>query len=70
MEFVSKYDMTFLSSVNAKYNKRFKTFDDYSLFIFELTNNEPDYYCKLEEDLKEYCKHQQERKNNYGKSKS
>ena len=69
MEFISKYNLTFLSSVNRKYNKRFRTFDEYSLYVFELTSNEIEYYYQLEEDLKEYCEYQQERKNTNGKSK-
>ena len=36
MEFISKYDITFISSVNRKYGKKFKTFDEYSLYLFEL----------------------------------
>lgn len=70
MEFISKYNLTFLSSVNKKYNKRFRTFDEYSLFIFELTKKELEYYYQLEEDLKEYCEYQQERKDKNGKPKN
>lgn len=70
MEFISKYNLTFLSSVNRKYNKRFRTFDEYSLYVFELTSNEIEYYYQLEEDLKEYCEYQQERKDKNGKSKN
>ena len=69
MEFISKYNLTFITSVNRKYNKKFRNFDEYSLYIFELTKNEIEYYYKLEEDLKEYCKYQQERKNINGKTK-
>ena len=69
MEYISKYNTTFILNVNRKYNKRFKTFDEYSLFLFELTNDELEYYYKLEEDIKEYCKYQQERKNKDGKTK-
>ena len=71
MEFVSNINITFVTSVNRKYNKKFRTFDEYSLFIFDLVdNNELEYYYLMEEDLKEYCKYQQERKNTYGKSKN
>ena len=70
MEFISKYDLSFIKNINRKYNKKFKTFDEYSLFLFELTKSEVDYYYKLEEDLKEYCDYQTERKYGNGKSKS
>lgn len=69
MEFISKYNLTFITSVNRKYNKKFRNFDEYSLYIFELTKNEIEYYYQLEEDLKEYCNYQQERKNINGKTK-
>lgn len=62
MEFISKYDMTFISNVNKKYNKKFKTFDEYALYLFELTQNELEYYYQLEEDIKRYSNYQQERK--------
>jgi len=81
MEFISKYDKSFIKNVNRKYNKKFKSFDEYSLFLYELTPDEEDcwvelgkkeenYYIKLEEDLKEYCDYQTERKYGNGKSKS
>ena len=70
MEFISKYNETFLTNVNRKYQKKFRTFDEYSLFLFELTEDELEYYYQLEEDIKEYCNNQQERKNKNGKSKS
>lgn len=70
MEFKSRYNMTFIISINRKYNRKFRTFDDYSLYLFELSKNEMEYYYKLEEDIKEYCNYQQERKNKDGKSKS
>ena len=70
MEFVSKYNLTFIKFINKKYDKKFRTYEEYSLFLFEKTDDEEYYYCNLEEDLKEYCNYQQERKNNYGKTKS
>ena len=70
MEFVSKYNLTFVKYVNKKYDKKFRTFEEYTLFLFEKTDDEVYYYYKLEEDLKEYCNYQQERKNNNGKSKN
>lgn len=69
MEFISKYNLTFIICVNRKYNKKFRNFDEYSLYIFELTENEIEYYYQLEEDLKEYCKYQQERRAKDGKTK-
>jgi len=68
MEFISKYNLTFVKYVNKKYNKKFQSFDDYSLFLFEKTEDEVYYYYQLEEDIKEYCQYQQERKNNNGKT--
>ena len=70
MEFISKYDITFISSVNRKYGKRFRNFDEYSLYLFELQKNVQDYYYKLEADIKEFSNYQQERKNSYGKSEN
>lgn len=69
MEFVSKYNMTFINSVNKKYNKKFKSFEEYSLYLYDLKQYNADYYYQLEEDLKDYCNYQQERKYNYGKQK-
>lgn len=70
MEFISKYDLTFISNVNRKYNKKFRNFDEYALFLFEKNGDEVYYYYELEQDLKEYCKYQQERKNNNGKTRN
>lgn len=71
MEFISKYNLTFVNYANKKYNKKFQTFDGYSLWLFELVNCEhTKYYEKLEDDIREYCDYQQERKNKNGKSKS
>ena len=71
MEFISKYNLTFINFVNRKYNKKFKSFDEYGLWLYEekeFSNSR--YYDDLEQDLKEYCDYQQERKNTNGKSKS
>lgn len=70
MEFISKYDITFVTSVSRKYGKRFKTFEEYSLFLYELQKNDTDYYYKLEEDIKEFSDYQTERKYNNGKSQN
>ena len=71
MEFISKYDLTFISSVNRKYNKKFRNFDEYALFLFEKNQcKNSNYYYELEQDLEEYCKYQQERKNNNGKTRN
>lgn len=70
MEFVSKYNLTFIKFVNKKYNKKFQNFEDYTLYLFEKTSDEVYYYYELEEDLKDYCKYQKERKNSNGKSKN
>lgn len=70
MEFISKYDTSFIKHINRKYNKKFKNFDEYSLFLFELKgNDEVYYYYELEQDIKEYSDYQTERKYNNGKSK-
>ena len=70
MEFISNYNLTFVKYVNKKYDKKFRTFEEYTLFLFEKTDDEVYYYYKLEEDLKEYCNYRQERKNSNGKSKN
>ena len=70
MEFISKYDTTFITSVSRKYGKRFKTFEEYSLFLYELQKSDKDYYYKLEEDIKEFSDYQTERKYNNGKTQS
>ena len=70
MEFISNYNLTFVKYVNKKYDKKFRTFEEYTLFLFEKTDDEVYYYYELEEDLKEYCNYQQERKNSNGKSKN
>lgn len=70
MEFISKYNLTFLTYVNRKYDKKFRSFEDYSLYLFELTEDEGEYYIQLEENLKEYCSYQQERKIKSGKTRS
>ena len=69
MEFISKYNLTFIKFVNKKYNKKFKAFDDYGLWLYELVDCKNSvYYDKLEEDIKEYSDFQTERKYNDGKS--
>ena len=71
MEFISKYNLTFINFVNRKYNKKFKSFDEYGLWLYEEKEcSNSRYYDDLEEDLKEYCDYQQERKKINGKSKS
>ena len=71
MEFISKYNLTFINFVNRKYNKKFKSFDEYGLWLYEEKKcSNSRYYDDLEEDLKEYCDYQQERKKTNGKSKS
>lgn len=71
MEFISNYNRTFVANVSLKYNKRFKNFEQYALYLFELYNcDDKEYYYKLEEDIREYCNYQQERKKTNGKSKS
>lgn len=69
MEFISKYDISFIKFVNRKYGKKFKAFDEYSLYLFEMKGKEKDYYYQLEEDIKEYSDYQTERKYGNGKSK-
>ena len=69
MEFISKYDTSFIKYINRKDNKKFKNFDEYSLFLFELKgNDEVYYYYELEQDIKEYSDYQTERKYKNGKS--
>ena len=69
MEFISKYNVTFVKFVNKKYNKKFKEFEDYGLWLFELVDcKNSRYYDKLEEDIREYSDFQTERKYNDGKS--
>ena len=67
MEFISKYDISFIKYINRKYNKKFKDFDEYALFLYELLKSEKEYYYKLEDEIKEYCNYQQERKYGNGK---
>lgn len=69
MEFISKYNLTFVKFINKKYNKHFKDFEQYGLYLFELNNcNDNDYYYQLEKDIREYSDFQTERKYNNGKS--
>ena len=70
MEFISKYDISFIKFVNRKYGKKFKDFDSYGLYLYELNDfANTKYYYQLEEDIKEYSDYQTERKYNNGKSK-
>lgn len=71
MEFTSKFNMSFVLFVDKKYNKKFKDFEQYGLYLFELNDcNDREYYYHLEKDIKEYSDYQQERKKTNGKSKS
>lgn len=58
MNYLGKFDIRFITFVNRKYNKRFRTFDDYSQALYEKNHN--DYYYNLERDIKEYVKWQVE----------
>ena len=52
MEFISKYNLTFINFVNRKYNKRFKSFDEYGLWLYEEKEcSNSRYYDDLEEDF-------------------
>ena len=68
MDFISKYNVPFMVYINKKYNKKFRSFEDYSLYLFELTKDELEYYYQLEEDVRRYSDEQQERKSTNGKS--
>ena len=71
MEFISKYNLTFVKFVNIKYNKRFRKFEDYGLWLYEEKEcSNSRYYDTLENDIREYCEYQQERKDKNGKSKN
>lgn len=71
MEFISKYNMTFILFVDKKYGKKFKDFEQYSMYLFELNRcSDKEYYYQLEQDIREYSNYQLERKSSYGKSKS
>lgn len=59
MGYVSKYDRTFISFINRKYQKNkvdFKTWDDYALWLYYkiCKCNTDFYYRKLEKDVWEY----------------
>ena len=59
MEYISKYDTKLVTFMNKKYKKnkvKFKTFDDYILWLYYIfcRCNEEFYYRKLEKDVMEY----------------
>jgi len=71
MDFISKYNMTFVTYINRKYNRKFRNFDEYILYIFDINDNKASkYYSQLEDDLKDYCSYQQERRVKNGKTRS
>ena len=57
------FDIRFLTFVNRKYSKRFKTFDDYLIYLLEniCGNNVQDYQYELEEDVRSFVKWQEEK---------
>lgn len=60
MQFISRYNTSFMSFVYKKYNRIFRNYEFYSEFLLE---NCPDrYYETLEGDLKAYCDWQTERR--------
>ena len=63
MQFISRYNTSFMAFVYKKYNHIFKNYDYYSEYLLKTC---PDsYYETLERDLKEYCDWQLERKVQY-----
>ena len=55
MSYISKYDTKFITFVNKKYNKNFKFFDDYILWLFyKRSSSEGIYYRMLEKDIWDY----------------
>lgn len=63
MQFISRYNTSFMAFVYKKYNHIFRSFEFYSEHLLK---NCPDkYYETLEGDLKEYCDWQVERRVNY-----
>lgn len=68
MQYISRYNTSFMAYMYKKYHKIFKKYDHYSEFL--LRNYADVYYETLERDLKEYCDWQQERgKKNESKDK-
>lgn len=69
MGYISKYDRTFLSYMNRKYNKyntEFEFFDDYILWLYYqyCKENEVKYYKQLEKDLWNYVEFQSGKERN------
>lgn len=58
MSYISKIDTKFITFINRKYNKDFKYFDDYILWLYDSKPNEGEYYAQLEKDLWEYSDYQ------------
>lgn len=56
------FDIRFLTFVDRKYSKRFKTFDDYAVYLLEdvCKNVVQDYEYELEEDIRSFVKWQEE----------
>lgn len=65
MQFISRYNTSFMAFVYKKYNRIFKNYDFYSEYLLRNCPNE--YYETLEGDLREYCNWQIERKAENGK---
>ena len=63
MQFISRYNTSFMAFVYKKYNHIFKNYDYYSEYLLKNCPNE--YYETLEGDLKEYCNWQLERRMSY-----
>lgn len=68
MSKLGNFDIRFITFVAKKYNKKFKKFGDYSEYLWDITKNkygdlfkEEDYSYALEEDIKEFCKWQEEK---------
>ena len=69
MQFVSRYNTSFMAFTYKKYNRVFRTYDCYSEYLLKNFPNK--YYETLEGDLKEYCDWQIERKSkNVSKDKT
>lgn len=56
MSYISKYDTTFVNFINRKYNKNFRYFDDYILWLYykRLRCNKKLYYITIEKDIWDY----------------
>ena len=58
-DYISKYDIRFVTFMSRKYrnfdkNVRFRNFDEYVLWLYDDSASEENYYSRLEDDLKEY----------------